>query len=82
MLAGDVGDRRAATAAATARAEAGALHFLDLDAECAQHVARRLVLAVVAAQVAGVVVGDAAGLAAARLQRAGAQQFVDEGAVV
>ena len=27
-------------------------------------------------------VGDAAGLAAARLQRAGAQQFVDEGAVV
>ena len=58
-LAGHVRQGRAAAAAATARTQAGAFHLDVLDAERVENRARALDLAVVAAEIAGVVIGDA-----------------------
>ncbi|CAI8943778.1 hypothetical protein EMIT053CA3_70034 [Pseudomonas donghuensis] len=82
LFARNIGNRRTAATAAAARAEARTLHLLDLNAEGAQYFARRLVLAVVAAQVARVVIGHAAALVLAEVERASGNQFGDIGAVV
>ena len=60
-LAGHIGQRRAASAAAAARTHAGPLHLDPLEAERVEQPARRFDLAIVAAEIAGVVIGDCSG---------------------
>ena len=82
LLARDVSDRRTATTAAATGTEARALHLAHFDTQGLEHGTRSFVLAVVTAQVARVVVGDAAALVLAEVELVGRDQFGDVGAVV
>ncbi len=82
LLARDVGDRRTAATAAATGTEARALHLAHFDTQRLEHFTRRFVLTVVAAQIARVVVGDAAALVLAQIELVGRDQFGNVGAVV